>query len=503
MRSLQGSIEPLQPARYIGGAELSATDDLRGGVKVPTGGDAARSRQARELRSKPARHDLVRTQSRRSQSGWKKIAEGFAVAERGGLIARPLGARPAVRPVDEHTGRNVVRRNDPKENLALHEAWRRLQPAPIVRRLNSAKAVDERFMARALELAGQGVGLTAPNPMVGCVIVRDGQIVGEGWHRGAGLAHAEAEALREAGDRASGARAYVTLEPCRHHGRTPPCTDALVKAGVSEVVYAIADPHHLAAGGATLLQTSGVKVRAGVLETEARELNRAWLHSLKARRPFVVAKAAMSLDGRIAARSGESKWITGALARERAHELRRMADAIVVGAGTVIADDPALTARLDGEAHHPLRVVLDSTGRTPPGAKAYERSGRGAVLATTAAAPARRLDAFREHGVETLFCAPDAAGRPRLDDLLDRLYGRGVVTVAVEGGGETLGAFLDHDLVDEVWLFLAPLLIGGGPPAFAGVGPERLSDIRRFDFGPPESLGPDLFIRGVRIRGGG
>ncbi len=368
-------------------------------------------------------------------------------------------------------------------------------------RLRSEREADSRFMSRSLELARLGLGRTAPNPMVGCVIVKNGQIVGEGWHKGAGLPHAEPEALAQAGERARGACAYVTLEPCNHHGRTPPCTEALLKAGVSEVVYALADPHALAAGGATRLQMAGVKVRSGVLEDEARELNRAWLHTLTARRPYVVAKAAMSLDGRIATASGHSKWITGALAREKGHELRRMADAIIAGAGTIIADDPALTARLNGETHFPLRVVLDSTGRTSPGAKAFERTGRGAALATTAAAPASRLARFREHGVEPILCAANERGRARPDDLLDILYARGVVTVMLEGGGEVLGAFLDADLIDEVWLFIAPILIGGGRSAFDGVGAARLSDAHRFDFKEPELIGPDIFMRGLRARG--
>ncbi|NWG70036.1 MAG: bifunctional diaminohydroxyphosphoribosylaminopyrimidine deaminase/5-amino-6-(5-phosphoribosylamino)uracil reductase RibD [Parvularculaceae bacterium] len=372
--------------------------------------------------------------------------------------------------------------------------------ASLIANRSAAVDPDVNFMSRALELARLGLGRTAPNPMVGCVIVKSGQIVGEGWHKGAGRPHAEPEALAEAGARARGARAYVTLEPCNHHGRTPPCTEALLKAGVSEVVYAVADTHALAAGGATRLQSAGVKVRAGVLETEARELNRAWFHSLAIRRPYVIAKAAMSLDGRIATATGQSKWITGALAREKGHELRRMADAIIVGAGTIVADDPALTARLDGEESHPLRVVLDSKGRCSPGAKAFDRAGKGAALATTAAAPERRLARFREHGVEPILCAPDGGGRPRLDDLLDILHRRGVVTAMIEGGGEVLGAALDADLIDEVWLFIAPLLIGGGKAAFAGAGASSLSEAPHFDFSEPEMLGPDMLVRGLRRR---
>lgn len=387
---------------------------------------------------------------------------------------------------------------DPARGTKL--AWADTRNRSVVRE-EAARLNDARFMRRALDLAWLGAGMTAPNPMVGCVIVKDGKIVGEGWHRGAGLAHAEAEALNAAGDKARGGRAYVTLEPCSHHGRTPPCAEALIRAGVAEVVYALADPHELAAGGATRLQIAGLKVRAGVLDREAREMNRAWLHSLKTKRPYVIAKAAMSLDGRIATRLGDSKWITGAEARDKGHELRRMADTIIAGAGTVIADDPALTARIDGETRGPLRVVLDSKGRTSPGAKAFERSGKGALLATTAAASPQRLDRFRAHGVETLALAADGAGRPYLDELLRALHGRGVVTAVVEGGGEALGSFLDADLIDEVWLFLAPVLIGGGKSAFAGQGAAHLADLPAFDFDAPELVGRDLFVRGVRNRG--
>lgn len=217
-----------------------------------------------------------------------------------------------------------------------------------------------------------------------------------------------------------------------------------------------------------------------------------------AKRPYVIAKAAMSLDGRIATAGGESRWITGTDARLAGHELRRRADAIVVGAGTVIADDPALTARRNGEVSHPLRVVLDSTARTSPGAAAFSRDGKGAVLATTDAAPGARLARFRERGVETLVLPADARGRLRLDELLPALHARGVATALVEGGGETLGAFHDADLIDEIWLFLAPIVIGGGRAAIHGAGAGTLAEAQRFAFDPPKVLGADILFRGVR-----
>jgi diaminohydroxyphosphoribosylaminopyrimidine deaminase/5-amino-6-(5-phosphoribosylamino)uracil reductase len=352
-------------------------------------------------------------------------------------------------------------------------------------------------MLRALDLAARAAGETAPNPMVGCVLVRADRVVGEGWHKGPGLPHAEIEALRAAGAAARGAVAYVTLEPCSHFGRTPPCVDALAGAGVAEVVYAMKDPHPAAGGGAARLRAAGIKTRNGLCAPEARELNRFWIHAVKSSRPYVVAKFAMSLDGKIATPAGDSKWITGALARERAHELRRIVDAIVVGANTIIADDPALTARHGLEVvGRPLRVVLDSAARTPLSALAFERSGKGALLVATGRAPAARLDAYRALGVETLVLPADRNGRPDVAELLPALKMRGVNGVLVEGGAATLGSFFDARLVDEVWAFIAPIVIGGGASAAAGAGVSRIADAFSLDDVEVERLGRDLVVRG-------
>ncbi len=367
---------------------------------------------------------------------------------------------------------------------------------------------DRFYMAEALALAEQAAGRASPNPMVGCVLVRGGEIVGRGFHNGPGAPHAEAAAIRDAGASAHGAVAYVTLEPCAHFGRTPPCADALIAAGVAEVVYAIDDPNPVAAGGAARLAAAGVKVRGGVCVDAARFQNRAWLHAVRRRASYVVGKAAISLDGRIAARSGDSKWITGPQARARAHTMRAKADAILVGAGTVIADDPALTARSDTQGadgrlettvvHAPLRVVLDSAGRTPPGAKAFERSGDGALLATTAATPPRRRAQYEELGVETLVLPADETGRVDLHALLKALWARGKARLFVEGGGQTLGALFDADLIDELALFVAPKIIGGGAPAFGGAGIADIGGADRFDFAQPERLGADQLFHGLR-----
>jgi len=357
---------------------------------------------------------------------------------------------------------------------------------------------DQRFMQRAIQLAARGAGVVAPNPLVGCVLVKGKRIIGEGWHKGPGKPHAEVEALNDAGEEARGSTAYVSLEPCNHTGRTGPCSTALIEVGIVELVYAIPDPNLEAAGGAQKLQAAGVHVRSGICEDLARHTNRAWLHALKYQKPYVIAKTAMSLDGRIATKTGESQWITSTDSRTSSHRLRAGVDAIIVGAGTVIADDPALTARIDGDIKYPLRVVLDSTGRTSPGAKAYERSGKGAVLAATKAISTSRIAAFEEMGVNILSLLADHHGRPDLPELLGVLFKRDITTIMVEGGGEVLGAFFDADLIDEIELYIAPKLIGGGKPAFGGAGVEHLADAGRFEFAAPEQCGPDILMRGIR-----
>ena len=357
---------------------------------------------------------------------------------------------------------------------------------------------DIGFMTEALTLAARGYGQTAPNPMVGCVLVRDGNIVGKGWHEAPGKAHAEVMAINDAGDNARGATAYVTLEPCNHVGRTGPCSQALIDAGVTEVVYALADPNPIAARGGEHLSAAGIKVRSDVCAREAHDLNRGWLHSIAHNRPYVIGKSAMSMDGRISTSSGESKWITGEASRKRAHQLRKFTDAIIVGAETVIADDPALTARNGEDVNFPLRVVLDSTGRTPPGAKVYERTGKSTLVMTTKNAPHRAIEAYREIGADPILLPPGPDGRPDPVDVLDALHERGIVNVLVEGGGVVLGAFFDADLIDELHLFIAPKIIGGGKPALGGHGIDQLKDSDRFQFSDVEQLGADSFFRATR-----
>lgn len=360
--------------------------------------------------------------------------------------------------------------------------------------------IDRAMMRRALNLAARGAGSVAPNPMVGCVLAHDGDVIAEGFHRAAGQPHAEAEALAIAGENARGSVAYVTLEPCAHFGRTPPCADALIRAGVAEVVFAMADPNPTASGGEARLRAAGLRVRSGLLANEASHQNRGWLTGLRLKRPYVTAKAAISLDGRIATKGGDSKWITGDPARADAHRLRAEQDAIAVGAGTVIADDPALTARADGDVRHPLRVIFDSHGRTPPGAHVFDRAGRGALLIATDALPSHRRRALEEVGVDIAIVDKDGRGRVDPDAALGAVFTRGVNRLMVEGGGALLGAFLDADLIDEVQLYIAPILIGGGRNAFEGEGAAGIADAQGFSFSPPEPLGRDFVVRGVRTR---
>jgi len=356
---------------------------------------------------------------------------------------------------------------------------------------------DQRFMSRALDLAARARGLTSPNPMVGAVIVRDGMVVGEGFHRAAGMPHAEVEALAAAGAEAVGATLYLTLEPCVHHGRTPPCAPAVIAAGVRRVVVAVSDTNPLVAGrGLAALRGAGLEVVDGVLEEEAATLNRVFLSAMRTRRPHVTLKAAATLDGKIADIHGTSKWITGDAARAAAHRLRSEADAIVVGIGTVLADDPALTVRLEGRwPREPFRVVLDSTARTPIAARLIQDATPSrALVAVGAEAPEARVRAIEATGAQVVVC-PGPNGRVSPAALLSELFARDVRAVLVEGGAEVAASFVDADLVDRVAMFFAPLVLGGraAPTVVGGMGRElkrgvvlESLDVRR--------VGDDLFI---------
>jgi diaminohydroxyphosphoribosylaminopyrimidine deaminase/5-amino-6-(5-phosphoribosylamino)uracil reductase len=355
-------------------------------------------------------------------------------------------------------------------------------------------APDDLWMRRALELAERGRGQVEPNPLVGAVVVRDGQLVGEGWHPRFGLAHAEVNALAAAGESARGATLYVTLEPCCHHGKTPPCTDAIVRAGVGRVVAAMQDPFPDVAGqGGALLKAAGVAFESGVCEAEARRLNAPYLKLLATGRPYVHAKWAMTLDGKIATRTGDSKWISNEASRRHVHELRGRMDAIVVGIGTVLADDPLLTARPPGP-RTPARIVLDSQGRTPVTCRLARTARETPTIIATAGAAAPGL---RELGCE-LVCLPSSSGRVALPALLDELGRRRLTNVLVEGGSAVLGAFLDARAIDEVHVAIAPRLAGGAQALtpLGGRGADKIAEALSLVSCSVQALDGDLLLHG-------
>jgi diaminohydroxyphosphoribosylaminopyrimidine deaminase/5-amino-6-(5-phosphoribosylamino)uracil reductase len=353
---------------------------------------------------------------------------------------------------------------------------------------------DTIWMRRALDLAERGRGFVEPNPLVGAVVVRDGRVIGEAWHEWFGQAHAEMTALAAAGDVARGATLYVTLEPCCHQGKTPPCTDAVLRAGIRRVVAAMADPFPQVAGkGIAHLRTAGVEVVVGEQEAQAQRLNAPYLKLLTTGRPYVHAKWAMSLDGKIATRTGDSKWISNEASRKPVHDLRGRMDAVIVGIGTALADDPRLTARPPRQ-RTATRIILDSQGRLPLTSLLVQTARETPTLIVTTEA---RADPFVALGCEVL-SLPAANSRPAVDELLDELGRRRMTNVLVEGGAAVLGSFLDARAVDEVHVFLAPVLIGGtdAKPAIGGLGLERVADALRLAEWSSEVLAGDLYLHG-------
>lgn len=357
------------------------------------------------------------------------------------------------------------------------------------------------MMRRALDLALRGRCGASPNPLVGAVVVDpSGAIVGEGFHARFGGPHAEVVALREAGSRAKGGSLFVTLEPCNHHGKTPPCVDAILEAGITRVVAAMHDPNAVATGGLERLRTEGVEATTGSESERARSINRRWLTWAQFRRPWVTLKAAVSLDGRINTRTGQSKWITGDGARQRGLELREEHDAILVGVRTVLADDPRLTRRLglnptDGWR----RVILDSRLRTPTEANVVRMEPGRTLIAHTPEASQEKRHRLADSGVQLVEFASDASGRVPLQPLLEHLARLEVAALLVEGGAEVHGSFVDAGLVDETVFFIAPMLIGGpGPSAVAGRGVADLELAPRLAFESISRHGSDLELCAVR-----
>ncbi len=355
---------------------------------------------------------------------------------------------------------------------------------------------DLRHMRAALSLAARGLGRTWPNPAVGCVLVRDGVVVGRGWTQPGGRPHAETEALARAGALAAGATVYVTLEPCNHYGKTPPCSLALIAAGVTRVVVACQDPDpRVAGGGLARLREAGIAVTTGVCEDAALALNEGFFNRIQRARPLVTLKLATTLDGRIATGTGESQWITGPTARAWGHRLRATHDAILVGIGTALADDPDLTCRLPGlEDRSPVRVVVDSRLRLPPDAKLAVTARRLPTWVVTGADPdPAKAAALTDLGVEVIPVATDSTGRPDPLALAAALAGRGLTRLLVEGGATLAGSLMGAGLVDRLEWFRAASLIGGdGLSAVAGFGVAALDAMPRFERTAVLSAGDDL-----------
>ncbi len=358
--------------------------------------------------------------------------------------------------------------------------------------------LDIGYMRRAISLAKRALGRTAPNPPVGAVIVKDGEIVGEGYHRKAGEPHAEVNAIRDAGELARGATIYVTLEPCNHTGKTPPCTRAVLEAGISEVVIGCSDPNpRVEGGGAQFLEKMGIKVSKGCLEDECRYLIAPFAKHSSIGRPWVIAKAALSLDGKIATRKGDSQWITNEKARKAGHWIRNQVDAILVGRGTVAADDPQLTCRVRG-GRNPLRVVLDSHLSLPPDVKVFDCTEAETVVFTLDRySESSKAESLRKRGVMVMGSGGPGA-RVDLEGVLDRLGQMKVQSLLVEGGGEVHGGFFDGGLVDEGVFFIAPMVIGGerAPGAIKGSGVSLLKEAPRLLNPICRRLGDNFMIRG-------
>jgi len=362
--------------------------------------------------------------------------------------------------------------------------------------MTTESTTDERWMAEALALAIRGQGSVEPNPMVGAVVLNErGQFVGEGWHERFGGPHAEVNAFAMAGKEARGGTLFATLEPCCHHGKTPPCTDAVLKSGVRQVFVAMADPFpKVAGGGIEILRDAGIAVTLGSYEREARRLNAPYLKLVETGRPWVIAKWAMTLDGKIATATGDSKWISGEESRKKVHELRGRVDAVIVGSGTLKADDPLLTARPPGP-RIATRIVVTTSGKVPERSQLLATARESPVLVATSKEGESKLNTWRAGEAEIL-ALPSSDNGVSIDLLLAELGRRRMTNVLVEGGAGLLGAFHDAGAIDEAWVFIAPKLIGGvGPGPVAGKGVERIANALQASETTIERIGPDTWIK--------
>ena len=353
--------------------------------------------------------------------------------------------------------------------------------------------VDMKYMKRALALARRGLGRTAPNPAVGCVIVRDGQIVGEGWHKQAGTPHAEVHALAMAGAAAKGADVYVTLEPCCHHGKTPPCCDALIEAGVKRVIAGMVDPYLQVAGqGLQKLRQAGIRVEVGLLEEQCAELNKGFIKTVLTGMPYLIYKTAMTLDGNIATVTGHSRWVTSEASRRLVHRLRSGCDAVMVGVDTVIADNPQLTVR-HVKGRDPLRIIVDTRLRTPESVCLLSGLDAAKTIIATCEANPEVHQRYLEQGATILVCH-EYDGRVDMDDLLRKLAVKGIQSILLEGGSRLAGDLLQRNLIDECIFFYAPKVVGNGFAPFAMQGISTMDEAVRLKVQRIGMSGPDVVV---------
>ncbi|MDD5449228.1 MAG: bifunctional diaminohydroxyphosphoribosylaminopyrimidine deaminase/5-amino-6-(5-phosphoribosylamino)uracil reductase RibD [Candidatus Omnitrophica bacterium] len=362
---------------------------------------------------------------------------------------------------------------------------------------------DKFFMKFALTLAKKGAGKTSPNPMVGAVVVKNGVISGKGYHKKAGLEHAEIAALRAAGKKARAASLYVNLEPCRHFGRTPPCTKAIIKSGVSRIIAAMKDPNPLNNGkGFNELKRAGIKIRSGVLRAEAEKLNEVFIKYITTRMPFVTVKAAMSMDGKIATRTGDSKWISCERSRRLAHRLRYEADAVMVGAGTVMMDDPLLTVRTRVNGKQPIKIIIDSELSISPKSKIFSQASPAKVIiAVTNKAAKNKIKKFEKLNCE-IITMREKNGKGALLELMRELGRRGITSILAEGGGELLGSLVDQGLADKFLFFIAPKIVGGrnAKTPVEGEGVKKISQALSLKNMNSRKIGTDLLIEAYPLK---
>ena len=356
---------------------------------------------------------------------------------------------------------------------------------------------EERWMKRAIRLAEKGRGRTSPNPLVGAILVKDGKAIGEGYHAKAGEDHAEIIALREAGEKAKGSTLYINLEPCIHYGKTPPCAPEVIEAEVKRIFIGMEDPNPLVKGkGIATLKRAGLEVHVGILEKECQKLNEAFYKYIVKKEPFIILKIAATLDGKIATRSGDSKWISNEASRQIVHRFRDQVDGIVVGIGTILKDDPFLTARIK-KGRDPFRIILDSQLRIPEEAKVIENSPSKTIIATTEMAPKDKVERLEKKGVRIL-TLDSKEGRVDLRSCLSRLGEMGIMSLMVEGGSQVYGSFLDEGLIDKLLLFLSPKLIGDSQALgiFGGNGVGTLKEAVLLTDLKIKRSGGDILIEG-------